>query len=284
MSYLERLDRDLAAAGIRGRRHARILSEFADHLRCDPDAQLGDPGELARQFADELGTVLARRAAFVAFMGLAVAGLLFGIGFISARRQLFVSASAATPPLGTLGAWMTVLGAQVAFVAGGLAALRALRRRSQGVISRDEAGVLTRRAAVGVGAGLVTMAGFGLSALALRGHVVGWWTTLALSLASAGILTLLAATPAVLAAARLRPLAAGSAGDLYVDFGPFVPRALHGRPWRFALAVAGTIVVVIAAVGIVQSDPFDGALRAVADGLACLVGFGVLGRFLGLRS
>lgn len=283
MSYLETLSRELTAAGIRGRRHARIAAEFADHLECDPEAQLGEPGELARQFADELGTVLARRAAFTAFVALAVAGALFAVGFATAQNRFFASSGRATPPLGGVGVWMTVVGAQIAFVAGGLAALRAFRRRSDGVLSRDEAVVLTRRAGVGVGAGIVTMAGFGLSAIALRGHVAGWWTTLALSLAGAGILALLATAPMVLSAARLRPIAAGSAGDISDDVGPLLPRPLRGKPWRFALAVAAVVAILVTAAGIVQSDPFDGALRGLADGSVCLAGFALLGRYLGLR-
>ena len=35
--------------------------------------------------------------------------------------------------------------------------------------------------------------------------------------------------------------------------------------------------------GVIQNDPFDGLTRAVVDGLACLAGFAVLGRFLGMR-
>jgi hypothetical protein len=34
---------------------------------------------------------------------------------------------------------------------------------------------------------------------------------------------------------------------------------------------------------VVQSDPMDGLVRGVADGLVCLVGIGLLGRPLGLR-
>jgi len=34
---------------------------------------------------------------------------------------------------------------------------------------------------------------------------------------------------------------------------------------------------------VVQDDPFDGLARALADGLLCLGGFAVLGRYLGLR-
>jgi hypothetical protein len=63
------LGRELAAVGIRGRERDRILAEFADHLACDPDAVLGDPRELARQFADDLATDTTRRAALWTFGG-----------------------------------------------------------------------------------------------------------------------------------------------------------------------------------------------------------------------
>jgi hypothetical protein len=283
MSYLESLDQELAAAGIPGRRRARIVAEFADHLECDPQAQLGEPKALAQQFADELGTVLARRAAFVAFAALALAGLLLAIGLLRGQGRFFASASSARPVLGDIGAWFTVLGAQVAFAAGVLAAVRAFRRRQAGVVPREEAVILVRRAAVGLGAGLATMVGFGLSALALRDHVAGSWVTLALSLSGAAIVILLATAPVVLTAARLRPVAAGSAGDLYEDFGPLVPRPLQGNPWTLAITLAVAIAIVLTVVGIVKADGYDGALRGIADGLACLIGFGLLGRYLGLR-
>jgi hypothetical protein len=284
MSYLDGLRRELTAAGIRGRRRERILAEFADHLECDPGAQLGEPAELAGQFANELGTSLARKAAFITFAGLAVAAVLFGVGFLAAQRPLFASRTSGNPALLSVGAWMAVLGGQLAFVAGALAALRAWRRRSEGVLSRQEAVIIVRRAQVGLGAGVITMVGFGLSAVAMVHHTASWWTTLAVSLAGAGILALVATAPALLAAAQLRPVAAGSAGDLYEDFGPWVPRPLRGSPWRFAVSVAALVAVVIAVAGVVQTDPFDGALRGLLDGAACLAGFGLLGRYLGLRS
>lgn len=283
MTYLDSLARELAGVGIRGRRRARILAEFSDHLECDPKAELGDPRELARQFADQLGTVLARRAAFVAFAGLALAAALFAAGVLTARRSFFASASSARPVLGDVGGWLTVLGAQVAFAAGVLAALRAFRHRQAGVVPREEAVMIVRRAAVGVGAGLLTMIGFGLSALALRGHVAGSWETLALILSGAGSLTLLAVAPVVLAAARLRPVAAGGAGDLYEDLGPLVPRRLQGSTWTLAIVLALAIAVALTVFGVIHDDGYDGALRGLTDGFACLAGFGVLGRYLGLR-
>jgi len=41
--------------------------------------------------------------------------------------------------------------------------------------------------------------------------------------------------------------------------------------------------IVVLAAGIVVSDGYDGALRAMAEVAACLAGFALLGRYLGLR-
>lgn len=284
MTYLETLDSELAAVGIRGRRRARIRRELADHLDCDPQAQLGTPSDLARQFADELGTTFARRAAFVAFAGLALTAVFLAVGLLSAQGQVFASRSSARPLLADVGAWLTVMGAQVALVAGLLAALRAFRLRGDGVVSRAEAVTIVRRASVGIGAGIVTMVGLGLSALALRHHTPSSWTPLALGLAGGGIVVLLTTMPMVASAARTRPVAEGAAGDLSEDLGPLMPTSLKVRPWRFAIAVALAVAVVIAVAGVIQSDPFDGALRGLADGAACFAGFAGLGRYLSLRT
>src|SRR5690242_18567400 len=87
--YLEELSRSLSEVGIRGRQRARILAEFSDHLECEPGAVLGAPGDVARQFADELGTARARRAGFRAFAALAFVGVLFAIAFLSAQVNGF---------------------------------------------------------------------------------------------------------------------------------------------------------------------------------------------------
>jgi hypothetical protein len=105
-----------------------------------------------------------------------------------------------------------------------------------------------------------------------------------MSLAGAGIVALLATAPSLLAASQVRPVAAGPAGDIYEDLGPLVPRPLQRSPWRFAVGVAALVAVIVAAAGVAQADPFDGALRGLLDGGACLAGFALLGRYLGLRS
>lgn len=282
MSYSEALWRELGGVGIRGRLRARIIAEIDDHLASDPGADLGAPDHLARQFADQLGTSLALRAALGAFAALAFAGAMFGAAFL-ARAGLLRSATGTARPFGDLAGALIVVGAQVALVAGTLAGLRALRRRRAMAIGRGEATVILRRATVAVMAGLVTMAGLAWLALILGRTAPGWWVTLTLALSAAGAVALMATAPLVLAAARVRPATPGPGGDLADDLGVLMPGQLRDRPWSLALAVAGAVAVVIALAGVVASDPFDGALRGLADGAACLLGFAVLGRYLGLR-
>ena len=47
------------------------------------------------------------------------------------------------------------------------------------------------------------------------------------------------------------------------------------------VAIGLGIVVFLAAAA--QGDPFDGALNAAGEALACLGGFALFGRYLGLR-
>jgi hypothetical protein len=151
------------------------------------------------------------------------------------------------------------------------------------VIPRPEAGVIVRRAAVGLAAGMITMAGLAVAAFGLTQGAPSGWRTLAFASSGTGLLVLLGATPALLAAARLRPLVEGSVGDLRQDFGSLLPPQMGRRPWMFALVVATAVAVAVAVAGVIQGDPFDGAARGLADGSACLAGFALLGRYLGLR-
>lgn len=283
--YPERLERELAAVGVDGGLRRRIVTEIEDHLACDPDAELGDPGAVARQFADELGTRRALHAAFAAFAALALAGTLFAVAVLAVQsaggfvRQIGQGA----PVLGSVGLAMSALGAQVALAAGTLGILRALRRRHTAVLSRAEALVLVRRAWVALLAGAVTMAGLAITAIGLDGHIAGWWTSLALALAGAGGLAVALALPAVLAARRLQPLVAGAAGDLGDDLAGLVPARVDVAGWGFAVAFAAAIALTITVAGVAADDPFDGALRGLADATACLAAYAALGRFLGLR-
>jgi len=276
--YLDDLDRELGAVGIRGRLRRRVLAEAEDHLRADDGAleRFGTPGEIAGAFAAELGARASRRAAVGAFAALGVAGAVFAVSFVSAQF-------AGQPPpdtwplLAQLALVAAIVAPQVSFVAGSLALVRAVRRREL-VLPSAELAVINRRTGVALLFGLVTMAALGVLALELRNDSAGWWVALTLiGVAFAMPLLVLAAIPAA-GAARLRPRVAGDPGDLFDDLG-------FGRmaPWRFAGRVALGVGLVVFLAAAVQGDPFDGALNGSAEALACLAGFAAFGRYLSLR-
>jgi hypothetical protein len=69
--YLQTLSDELTQVGIRGALRRRIVTEFADHLESDPDADLGFPHALARQFAVlEAAAVLAGFGLLGPYLGL----------------------------------------------------------------------------------------------------------------------------------------------------------------------------------------------------------------------
>jgi len=281
--YLKSLSDELARTGIGGRLQRRIVAEFADHLACDPSAELGSPSLLARQFADELGTSRARVAAFRAFGALALGGVLFGVAVLTAAALGGVARVNVSTPL--IAVMLTcILAGQVAFVAGGLGVLRALRLRGDDVVCTDEAIVLARRAGVGLASGVVTMLALPAIALGAPHALTSAWRVYALAASGVGIGVMLLAAPAVVAAVRVRPLVNGRAGDLFSDLGLFAPRALEGSPWRFALLVAFALALVTAASGLAGGDPYDGALRGLFEAAGCLAGYATLSRYLGLRA
>ncbi|MGZ4228672.1 MAG: hypothetical protein ACXVHB_27860 [Solirubrobacteraceae bacterium] len=285
--YLNDLDAQLARAGIRGARRKRIVTEFADHLSCAPDADLGDPTALATQFADELGTSFARTAALQAFVALALAGVLVvvrAVALLPLNANDFGTAD-------TVSLLISTIAAQVALVAGGLGLLRALQLRGRGIIPREEASVLARRAGIGLAAGAVTIVAFPLSqayrahpgAVTIGSHPTNAWWPLA---SAAGVVMLVAAAPAVVRAARLRPQTAGPAGDLLADIGPLQPvaaRIASGSVNRLAFMIAAGIAIVMALAGVAANDPYDGLLRGLLEGGAFLGGYAVLGRYLAIR-
>jgi len=238
------LRRELRAVGIRGRALRRILAETSAH---DP-AELGDPRALAAEFADALAPKLARRSAFASFSALAVAGTISLAAFATLEPR---SEPAADVPL----LLMAVVMGQVAFVAGALGLLRALRRP-------QDVRTVARRALVGVLAGAAT-----LVSLTVIAHP-NW----ELALSAPALLALAATAPIVARGLSLRTLSTAH-GDLTDD----LPVAFDAR----AVAAGAGVLVLLASVA--ASDPFDGLIRGVFEGLACYGGFLVLGRFLGLR-
>lgn len=296
--YLARLSDALGDAGIRGRHRARILTEFEDHLASDPAANLGEPREIAAQFADELGTDLARRAALRAFGALALAGTLFAIAFVTGGRAHSSDAAGASSAVGGLASAVArhhpstlamvamavcLIAVQVSAATGLLGLLRAIRLREHLVVATEEAVVLVRRAGVALVAGAVGLLALPLVAVSLP-QLSPSWKVLAYVVTGVGLASIACAVPAVRAALRLRPKQGGRAGDLLDDLDAVVPLRLPASPWQLAALLALAIAAVLTAAGIVQDDPYDGALRGVADGLACLIGFAALGRYLGMRT
>ena len=280
MTYLDNLSRELVAHGIRGQTRRRILLEVDDHLRSDSEAEdrLGSSREVANSFAAELGAQATRRAAVSAFAALGVAGAVYAATFASLS---FASPPSETldPALGALALAAMIVAPQISFVAGVLALVRALRRRGVRVVPTPELIVIRRRTGVALFFGLVTIGALALYAHEFRSALAGWWLTLTFtSTACASILLALAALP-TLTATRVRPQVAGEAGDVFADVG----LAFGGDPWRFACVVAVGVGSLVWLAGLVQGDPIDGFIRGVFEGLACLGGFAVLGRYLGLR-
>jgi len=270
VSWLDQLELELNKTGIPAGRRRRIIAEFADHLASDPDCKdrLGSPSALACQFADELGTVYARRAGYAIFLALAPVGLLLGALF--GLTALYTTSVNAQVTAGL------VIGVQLAFVGGTLALLRAWRVRRARVVPAAEARVIVRRALLGIVGGTITVVTLAFAAFQVRG--VQWNVPeLAYATVAAGALTLTVAAALTARAATFRPSREGPAGDLASDLGIDAP------PWVLALLITFAVVVCIAVAGIIQADPFDGLARAAGDGLLCLVGFAVLGRTLGLR-
>jgi hypothetical protein len=280
MSYLDDLSRELRAVGIRGRRHARIVDEFGDHLACDPQAELGDPRELAGQFADELGTALARNAALVAFAALALVG-----STVIARLATYLPLRNTNFSDGDTAALMaSMVTAQIAVVAGGLGLVRAVRLRSHPTIPAAEARILRRRAAVGLLAGIIASVALPFHASSEQHPTPGDWMGY-VAIALTVVVSTLAAWP-VIAAGRVKPMANGSASDVFDDLGPLagLATALAGRSvTRFAWVLAAALVFTIAAAGFAADDGFDGVLRGLAEGTAFIACYAVLGRYLGLR-
>jgi hypothetical protein len=285
MNYVESLEVELAAAGIPARRRARIVAEFSDHLHENPEAELGAPRDLARQFADELGTRLARSTAYRAFAALAVAAIVLVVMFFTGGRTWGGWVGYGHYRVSDYLPWWWVpmmvvclISAQVALASGGLALLRAWRLRRVPVMTAADAAILNRRAAVGLVCGAIAMTVLPLTHFVVDGGTR--WNTVAVTVGPALIVLLLALLPDVLRAARLRPTREGTAGDLTADLGIDDPRA---TPRRIAAVLSLLIVLVMAAIGARSDDLYDGILRGLLDGAACLVGFAVLGQYLGLR-
>ncbi|HZT90431.1 MAG TPA: hypothetical protein VFA05_00165 [Gaiellaceae bacterium] len=271
MNYLDELRRELARVGIGGARAARIVEELADHLACDPDADLGSPRLVAERFADELGLAGTRRAAKLGFGALALVAALLAAAAADARYPQHVHDARAVALTGLL----LFASAQVAFVAGVLALVRGLRRSLSGAERR----LVLRRTSVALGAGAVTCC-----ALLVHGSVFrpmpSAWIALTLAAGAVPLPFLGYAASSVRAAARLTPPGGRAPG---------LSRDLPGPLGRHARAVLATLVVAAVGLVVVQGAFFErsaseGPSRGLVELAGLALGTAVLGRVLGLFS
>ena len=265
MTYLDKLSAELAAVGIRGRLRARIVAEARDHLAEGDEERFGDPAELARQFADGLAADRSRRAAFVAFGALSLAGIGFAAGWVAVSTGPQDIADGRWVPLGVLTALGIIVFPQVAFVAGGLAFLRAVRRRR----AAAEVALLLSRTRVGLAFGALTLAS--MAAYAIEFRLAPWVPATTCGL----MIPLGFACVLVQRAAVVKSSVPGQAGDVFDDLPVRLPR----RPGLLLVATAG-----VAALATFAAAPsHEGIRNAVAEVIFLVAGWLALGRRLGLR-
>lgn len=272
MTYLDDVRAELARVGIRGALAARIVDELADHLACDPAAELGAPALVAARFADELGLARTRRSALATFGALALAALLLLAA--TASTGVYPTRPAHGPAVALAGLAIVAFG-QIAFVAGMLALARGVRRS----LSPADRRLVQRRAAVALGAGVLTCSGVIVQAALLR-PMPSWWIGLA-ALAGAVPLPLLAAAArGVARAARLTP-GGGRAVGLSAD----LPGPLRAHPRRLLAALGAVAVALVVVQGsALERSASEGPARGLLELGGLALGAAVLGRPLGLFS
>jgi hypothetical protein len=287
MSWLEELHNELTARGVAGRRRERILAELGDHIACEPgcEERLGPPAELAARFADELGTDMARRSAFMSFAALALAAAVLLLS------QLVTHSTGRYPGfnrghsllLFIPAALGMILAPQLALAGGLLAAWRAIRRRSARVLPAAEVALINRRAHIGLLAGLVTVMGIELYVVDFSSVLPGWRVATASGLAACAAVALLASMRAVRRAGGIVSEQAGGAGDLFDDVSLPGSSWLRAQPWR--LGGAASIAAALATTLFewhAERSLAEGLQRGVTEGVVVAVGFALFGRAVGV--
>jgi hypothetical protein len=286
--YLSELDRALRERGAPRRLRARFVSEARDHLleaKAEGRAVVfGDPAGLAQEIVDELATTQAKRSAVIAAAVLAPAAAVYALLFVLAGTSrgspdIFSGKSQA---LALPAALALAIAPQISLAAGALALLRVLRRRREAVVPGAEVRVLVRRASTALGFGAATVTALALYAYEYESGLASWWRDVAYAAPLMLALPLAATTVAIRRTAQLRPAAPGEAGDVFSDLPQ--ARLVAGTPWRFCLLSAVAVAAAAFAGGVLGGDPAEGVRNAVAETIAIVTAFALLGRFLGLRS
>ncbi len=267
MSFERGLQLELARVGIRGALARRIEAELADHRRCDPDAPLGDPRELAERFAADLRAPLTRRATRRGFAALSLTALLL-VGVASlysatdqwAHLDLFGARGAVVAGGGAT----IMVSAQLAFVAGMLAVVPLVLGRT------DPASLLVvqRRLGIALVSAFVVIAAELAQTVAQRPFLPGWLFAVSALAAVAPLPVLLPAGRTLRAASRLTPV---------VPVRGMFPTAL-----LVGVAFAAVAAMTLGS-AVVERSAAEGASRGAIEALAIAVCFVLLARRLGLR-
>jgi hypothetical protein len=277
--YLSDLARELRARGVRGRSAARVLAEARDHLAELEQAhgsidRFGPSEQIAREVAAQLATTRTFRATYAAFAALALTAAAYLVFFASINQgsgspDLFSARHEAVGIAATIG---LVLFPQIAFVAGCLALLRALRLRGVSTVSAEELLVIRRRAAVALAAGGLTATTMALWTVE---YSAAAWLLLPAVLAT---VTLGAGVAALSSASGPQAVAEGAAGDVFDDVG------FRMDPWPFAVLFALLVGALGFAGGwVAEGGPGSGLVRGAFEAAAVVACFAVLGRRLALR-
>jgi hypothetical protein len=275
MTYLSELRAELRSFGFGRRLVERVVAEVEDHLRCDPQAELGLPKLVAERFALELGAARTRVAARASFGSLALAALiLLGVARAIGAAGGYPPSAAQPWTVGLSGLGMVAFG-QIAFVAGVLTLVRGLRRDPSGADLR----LVHRRAFVALAAGALTSGSLLLHALELR-PMPSWWTRLAVAGAAVSFVPLAAAAVALVRAVRIAPAPIGAAVGLSGDLPRPLQRHAAGVLVSLGLLAAGFVTVSGA---VFESSGVEGLVRGAIESVGLLAGVVVLGRGLGLR-
>jgi hypothetical protein len=231
VSFVDRIDRELACRGVGPSLRRRIRLEYEDHIAADASgaANLGDPRELAREFASELAADGARSDARETFAALIVAAVALLGG------QLSIGSAGGYPGFDHGGSTIVAIAAllmvliapQVALIWGSLGALRALRRRRARELPDAEAQLVHRRCAAARAGGLITCAGLLLWLVNFNRELAGWWLATQAALAVAAALCLFAASARARPRRRIAAGVPGPAGGLAVDLPPLALVSAH---------------------------------------------------------
>ncbi len=235
-------------------------------------------------FAEELATSRTRGSALHAVAALAAAAAALALSQLALGRLghpgfdhglslvLFVLAL-----LGLL------VAPQVALVAGSLAAVRAVRRRRARRLPAAEIGLIERRTRVALLAGLAVVAGLELYVVDFSLVLPAWYLALTGASAAAAGAALWAALRRLTRARGIVSASPGAAGDVYDDVPVIAWRWLRRRPWRLgAIGSLAVAALVTAAQAFAERSLSEGLQRGIAEGVAAAIGYGLLGKYIGL--